>query len=274
MTNYKLIASDLDGTLLKNDMTVSAENEAAIKKFTDMGIIFAATSGRTFYEIPECVRSNPNIRYITYSNGTVIYDKLLKKEILSNKISKEASGKVFDVLRDYDVLVSIHFDGRAYYDKNKTSQSYFTAYQVNNYYRDILLDATLIENIENCGRAASGIEAFVLFFRNDSEIDECKKRLEELDGITVTSSVEHNLELCSEKAGKGAALSALIDAVGVDGADVIAIGDNMNDTSMFSVAGLALCAGNGSNDAKIFADATICSNEEHVADYVLRHYIK
>ena len=73
MTEYKLIASDLDGTLLKNDMTVSPENEAALAEFNKLGIDFVATSGRTFYEIPECVRENPSIRYVTYSNGTAVF---------------------------------------------------------------------------------------------------------------------------------------------------------------------------------------------------------
>ena len=53
MPNYKLIASDLDGTLLRSDMTVSEKDLAAIKELRDKGIIFAVTSGRTLYEIPE-----------------------------------------------------------------------------------------------------------------------------------------------------------------------------------------------------------------------------
>ena len=100
MANYKLIASDLDGTLLKQDMTVSPENAAAIQKITDGGTIFVASSGRTLYEIPKCVRDNPNIRYMTYSNGTAVFDKLKGVDIISNRISKECASKVFDILSD------------------------------------------------------------------------------------------------------------------------------------------------------------------------------
>ena len=96
MPDYKIIASDLDGTLLRGDMTVSEKNLSAMNELCEMGITLALTSGRTLYEIPEEVRENKNIRYITYSNGTAVYDKELGRDIISNRISKESVNAVFD----------------------------------------------------------------------------------------------------------------------------------------------------------------------------------
>ena len=273
MKKYRLIASDLDGTLLKKDMTVSAENAAAIEEFDKRDIIFVPTSGRTLYEIPSDVLNLPTVRYITYSNGTAIYDKVEKRDIFENRISKNTSLEVFDVILDYDIMFSLHVDGYAYFEKSKTDDYNFADYQVNGYYKSILRKSIMVDSIADFGKKANGIEAFVLFFKDDGELEECRKRLLQIDGITVTSSIEHNIELCSALAGKGTALKALIDILGFTKDGVIAIGDNMNDTSMFDVAELSLCTANGSEEAKVLADKVICSNEEHVADYVLKNIL-
>ena len=94
-----------------------------------------------------------------------------------------------------------------------------------------------------------------------------------MEKFQVTSSIGHNLELCSDKAGKGRALAELASILGVSRENIIAVGDNMNDTSMFSVAGLSLCAGSGNEDAKKLASHVICTNNESIADYILTHYI-
>jgi hydroxymethylpyrimidine pyrophosphatase-like HAD family hydrolase len=113
------------------------------------------------------------------------------------------------------------------------------------------------------------VEAVVIFFRDDKEIEPCRRRLEKISGITVTSSIAHNLELCSDKAGKGEALKLLSLHLGLKKYEIIAVGDNMNDTSMFAIAGLSFCAGNGSEEAKALATNTICRADEHTAKYVL-----
>ena len=114
----------------------------------------------------------------------------------------------------------------------------------------------------------------VIFFHDDRELEACRERLRLIPEITVTSSIGHNIELCSKKAGKGKALSELSLLLNIPKENVIAIGDNMNDVSMFSEAGLALCAENGNAEAKRLADGTICSNDEDIANYVLNSYIK
>lgn len=273
MKKYRLIASDLDGTLLKNDMTVSEENMTAIEEFEKRGIIFVPTSGRTLYEIPSAVLELPTVRYITYSNGTAIYDKIQKKDIFETRISKETSHAVFKIIQDYAVMLSVHFNGNSYFERSKTSDEEFNNYQVNDYYKEILRKCVMVDNILDFGMSADSVEAIVLFFKDDGEMEECRKRLLEVKGITVTSSVAHNIELCSEFAGKGAGLKALLEILGFSSDGVIAIGDNMNDTSMFDMAELSLCTSNGSENAKALADKVICSNEEHIADYVLKNIL-
>ena len=66
--NYKLIACDLDGTLFDSEGNFSEENSRAITELLALGVHFVPTSGRTFSDIPECVRNHPSVRYIIYSS--------------------------------------------------------------------------------------------------------------------------------------------------------------------------------------------------------------
>ena len=273
MSKYKLIASDLDGTLLNDGMEYTAANAAAIKEISDRGVIFVATSGRTFYEIPKSIRDDANIRYVTYSNGTAVFDKKRNCDIISHRITKEDANKAFDILKDYDVLYTLHINGYSNMDITNTKDSDFKHYQINDYYKTLLLRSVMVDGIEKTGRETDGLEAVVIFFHSDEEMVKCSERLSGIPGITVTSSIGHNIELCSSSAGKGTALKELSDLLGISTEDVIAVGDNINDTSMFAVCGLSLCTQNGNKNAKLSADEVICSNNEHIAEFILKKYI-
>ena len=265
---YKLLVSDLDGTLLTDDMRISPENAEAIRSLSALGIEFSVSSGRTLHEIPSCVLENPYIRYIAYSNGTAVYDKHLCRDIFANRIKTNVINEVYDVLSDYDTVRSLHVSGRAYVAESSVTDGSCEKYQINDYYKRILRQGVKIESDEALARSSDGVEAVVIFFTNDDEIEPCRKRLEKIDGITVTSSIAHNLELCSSRAGKGEALRMLRDHLGLKRDELIAVGDNMNDTSMFSASGLSFCAGNGSEEAKALATKVICRSDEHTAKCV------
>lgn len=272
MKKYELIVSDLDGTLLGSDMQLSEKNRDAIEKLCEMGIKFVPSSGRTFYEIPSSVRENPNIRYIVYSNGTAIYDKEAGCDIVSNRISKDTVTEALDILSDYDVFLSTHSDGHALVDVKIVDKDY-AHYQINDYYKSLFMKASKTDGINAFTRTSDAVEALVIFFHSDRELVMCQKRLQKIDGITVTSSIGHNIELCSAKAGKGEALAALAKILEIPKEKIIAVGDNMNDVSMFTECGLSLCTKNGNEEAKKLADRVICSNNDGIADYVLNYII-
>ena len=80
---FKLIACDLDGTLLRDDSTVSAENFSAINTLVKSAVEFVVCTGRTFYEIPKELLECDDIRYIIYSDGSAAYDKKEQKQLFA-----------------------------------------------------------------------------------------------------------------------------------------------------------------------------------------------
>ena len=272
MTEYKLVVSDLDGTLLDENMKTGEKNDAAIKALADRGILFVPSSGRTFYEIPQNLLDNPDVRYVIYSNGTIVYDLKEKSVIISNEISKQSAEKILEICRKYEVFICPHCKGYAY-SQNLFGKATMEYYGINEYYKEIFRTMKSYDDIAEF-KNAGGFESLVLFFHDDEELAKCESELSEIKELLVTSSVAHNLEIVSAFAGKGAALREFSKLLGIKKEEIIAIGDSTNDISMFEAAGLSLCAKGGNEAAKSHADMVICSNKDGVVDYVLKNIVK
>ena len=112
-----------------------------------------------------------------------------------------------------------------------------------------------------------------LFFELDEGLRSCKQIFDDCGRLCAASPSTNYLEVYSSDAGKGKALAAFADKLGVDIADVIAVGDSDNDSTMIEQAGVGLAVANACDALKELADQTICNNSEHIAQYVLENYI-
>lgn len=273
MPRYKLIASDLDGTLLNDELKMSEENRRAIRGLTERGVYFVPATGRTFTEIEPSVLSLPEVRYILCSNGTILHDKLTGKRI-TTCFTKEESNKIIDLFCQYKTAILLHYDGGSYADADKFTAEYMAECQLSPVFSQFILDmSTPIECFNDWQRTLAGIEAWTVFFDTDDALFECRTRLEALGYCTVVSSAPHNIEVFHKNAGKGNSLLKLAEHLGIKREEVIAVGDTTNDSSMISAAGLGLAMENAVPELKAISDGVICNNEEHAIKYILEHYI-
>lgn len=272
-SNYRIIASDLDGTLLKDDMTVSIENEQAIEELTKHGIYFVPSSGRTLNEFPKQVVDNPNIRYIIHSTGAVVYDKQTGKRI-TLCMPHELSMFVFDTMREYDALLTVRYEGKCYVDSRNVTENALEYYRVNEYFSKLIHETNVpVTNFDKLCHSMDKIEMISGFFYNDEDYENCKKRLEETGELIVACSGSQNMEVIYKKAGKGNALCRLVEELEIDIEDTIGVGDSTNDSALLEAAGLGLAVGNAYEELKRIADEVICTNEEHIMAYILKNYI-
>ena len=272
---YKIVASDLDGTLLNKEQTVSEENFCAISEMNRLGVEFVPTTGRGMNEIELSLINSPDIRYIITSNGAMVYDKKAGKPIITRYISKDAVRLIFEAISPYNVFFVAHEGGKTYFDKSKYNSDFLNICGVGEYYGYIIGKyAEAVEDFKSFLLSSNEVELICLFFELDEGTRACNQVLENCGMLSAASPRANYLEIYSSNAGKGDTLVALTDKLGVDIADVIAVDDSDNDFTMIKKAGLGLAVANACDELKEIADQTICNNSEHIAKYVLENFIK
>lgn len=276
MSEYKIIACDLDGTLLDSHGHISEENFDAIRELASMGVEFVPSTGRTVSEIPDELIKNPHIRYYIYANGAGVYDKKTGEHILLC-MPKSVSHEVLDIVCSYDTHIAFRQGGECYADIHQQSDDALCRYNVCPLHAGcIKKHSNLIENLTDFCRGLDNIEVFAVFFTNKNDLAQCKSRLLENDNVRFMDTYSNGMgiEICSKNAGKGNALKALADELNIDISQTIATGDSDNDRTMILTAGLPLAPSNSCQHIKDSADEVICSNDEHVVKYILNNYIK
>ncbi|MBR6793586.1 MAG: Cof-type HAD-IIB family hydrolase [Clostridia bacterium] len=271
--DYKIIASDLDGTLLQYDGSVSSENWKAIEQLREKGVQFVPASGRSFREMPAELRESPLIRYYITSDGTTVYDKetdTTHELPLPQGLAKEVLDKVYQ----YPMCLMIHADINSYVDAATHNEADYIRYNLDQRWRDFTFATN--RTVENFKEFAYGLErpqSIIPFFERMEDLLECKQYFEANPELIVAQSDPYNLEIFHRKAGKGNALMLLADLLGVDRKATIAVGDSTNDLTMVQAAGLGLAMENAVSGLKDAADEVICHYNDHVARYILEKII-
>ena len=272
MYKYKLIATDLDGTLLNCKGRISDENRKALAALEKKGVHLSVATGRTYSEIPPEVRACEAFQYLIYSNGSVVLDRK-SGEKMTACIDNTTIGKVMDIFADYKLHITARFRGECYFDAK------FPLKENEEYYR---IDPNHVlcvgeyghgrEDFDRLVRAQDEAEVFSVYFHDDGEREECGKRLAALGNLYITSICDTNFEIFNIHAGKDRALARLCEHLGFTTDAAITLGDSSNDLSMTKAAGLGLATANAQPALMAAADGVICSNEEHVMPYILKKY--
>jgi Cof subfamily protein (haloacid dehalogenase superfamily) len=254
MKKIKLVASDLDGTLLTSSKEVTPRLMFALEKLTEKGIYFVPATGRVYNSLPESVKSMPFLKYVITSNGAVIYDVEEKRNVIENCLTKEDVYKTLDIVKDIDLMIEIFTDGKAYTDKKfyycldkygikGWSAEYVlcTRTPVNDIFKKIDENIEKLENIN------------LIFFDNDTRLN-IMNRLKEADFASVTTSSHNNVEVTSRKATKANAIKELCTLLNIESENVVALGDSDNDLDMIMFAGTGIAMENGDDHIKKAAD--------------------
>lgn len=272
----KLIASDLDGTLLNDEGIVSVENVEAIKKAMDLGIKFVVATGRS-YEAARIPLEAVNITCPIISlNGAVSYEA---DQTIMNKIEmdKEVSKKILKVCQKHDMYIEF-FTSNGIYSESREgfvqvlmdimrsanptvseaemrerAERRFQAEPVT--FIDKYEEIFAIENIE--------IYKLLSFSANQDQLTAVHQELEHEAGMAITSSGDINLEFNHPDGQKGFALKSYADQLGIDMKDVMTLGDNWNDASMLEMAGRGVAMANAADGIKALCQYTTKSNSEH-----------
>ena len=269
---YRIINSDLDGTMLDNASHLSEANLDAIKKLTNRGVLVVPSSGRTYCDMPNEIKENPYFRYLIHSNGAVIIDNKTGERYLQC-VPSDISRQMFEIINKFDCHITIRHNGACLVDKKKQSPEAYEYYNVQKGHGELVnLYADFSDNFADECLSLKNIEQLSVFFHSNEERMQCKSELLQFGELLVAEAYDYNLEICYVKAGKGNALKKLAEITGVALENTIAVGDSDNDVTALTTAGLGLAVKNACSALLDVADQIICTNEENAIEYILKKY--
>lgn len=275
MLNYQIIATDLDGTCLNSQMRLSRENKTAIRKMAENGVFFVPCTGRSLSEIATEILALQEARYCITSNGAAVFDRRSGKCIIQRGIGGEDKKFLLETLRKNGSAFTIHFDGISYVDMKCKDHDYCRAHRMSELFIQHLEEKDeYVADFDAFCDSMGTVESCCCFFKSEKDLAACREALRATGRFAVTASMPHNLEINSIEAGKGTALLALAELLGIDPQKTIGIGDGTNDIDNIQKAGLGLAVKNAHPALLQEADQIICSNDEHAMEYILENIIK
>lgn len=284
----QIIASDMDGTLLNNEMVISKRNAEAIKLAQANGIHFLIASGRGYEEIkPLLDEAGIKCPMITINGAQVLDEE--GKILSSSPLSKNSAGKILNRLKraglyaEFVTSKGIYSDNKAKRIENfaelLTRVNPETPYKLAVMMASNRFELMNINYIEDYYKLIDNpnidIYKIVAFSSEGTKVlDPIRKEISKDSSLAVTASSESNIEINSVNAQKGIALQAYADLLNIPIDNTMAIGDNNNDVSMLKIAGISYAMQNGSNEVKLLAKRIAPKNNEDGVGVAIETIVK
>lgn len=277
---YKLIAIDLDGTLLNSYGQVSERNREALKKAQEKGIQIVLASGRSTNSVKNMANELGNNNYIICGNGSLVYD-LRNEDIIYDKfIEKKKALQIIKICEQNSIYYNVYTENMViaktlsnnvlfYHQENanKPDSRKTKINLVENIYE-------YIENLEN-----ENILKFTISDNSNIIFNSIIKKLRDIKNIDVldvahmsrkiiksgTEEVEiayYYTEITNENVDKWNATKWLAEKLNISNEEIIGIGDNVNDKLLIENAGLGVAMGNSAPYIKEIADRVVATNNE------------
>ena len=263
MKKYKLVAIDMDGTLLTNGKQITIEAKSDLINAYNKGIIICICTGRGFPAIKKFVDElDINIPLILY-NGSRVRMSKDSSLLLNRTIESNVAMEVYKIINDNDGTCCFWKNDQCYFNKEN---------EYTEYYRKLTtINLNIINTIDN--DLFSDINKFIWFGSVEMLEKVQTKLLVEVLGINYFKSHTNLLEIVPLGVSKGNILKCLSESLGIHQEEVIAIGDDDNDISMIKFAGLGVAMGNAKDSVKKVADYITLTNEENGVGKVINKFI-
>lgn len=290
---YKLIAIDLDGTLLNSYGKISNKNKRLIKKAKKNGIEVIIASGRHITSVKSFASEINSENYSVCGNGSILYD-MKNDEILYNKfIEKEKILEMIEICEENNIYYNIYTETEIL---TRTIQYSALFYKQENEKKDSKYKTNIkvIENIYDFVKNdVKNNYIKVTIYDDNLNIFKCIiKKLREINNIDVLDvghmsrkmikvndkDVElkyYYTEITKNDVNKWNAIKVLIEKLNILPQEVVTIGDNVNDKEMLENAGLGIVMGNSADYIKGFGNVVVKNNNSHgVAEGIKKYVLK
>jgi hypothetical protein len=269
MENIKLVAIDLDDTLLRSDLTISEHTVAVLRQVRDMGVAVTISTGRMFSSArPFAERLEFDVPLITY--GGALVKNAASGEVLYNRpLEPEVARRVIRFARERKVQVNFYLlngeDDELYAELTTSWGENYGRFSRVPFHRVPDLEALL----------EGGNPLKLMLIDDEPVADRCLLELRELLGeqVHLAKSKPRFLEVDHPEATKGRALQELAAWLQVERSQVLAIGDSYNDIEMLEFAGLGIAVANAPPEVRRRAGHVTASNDEDGVAQALEQFV-
>ncbi|ADL11847.1 Cof-type HAD-IIB family hydrolase [Acetohalobium arabaticum] len=263
---YKLLAIDIDDTLLSDELVISSRVKNKIKQAVAADTLVTIATGRMYSSaLPYAKQLELDLPLITY-NGALIKETISDKVIDHQPVSVELAQKIGFLADREDWHLNIYLDDKLYVTK--------LGPEIKRYEEIAGIESILVEE-EITDFLVQPPTKLLIIGPNPEQTDEILTKVSdefETD-LNITQSKSTFVEIMQQNVSKGVALKRLAEKFEIKKNEVIAIGDSLNDLEMIEYAGLGVAVANGADELKRRADYVTETNEEDGVAGVIDKFI-
>ncbi|OGI01123.1 MAG: hypothetical protein A2Y25_10015 [Candidatus Melainabacteria bacterium GWF2_37_15] len=243
----KLIALDIDGTIMNKNYRISNRIKHAVEKAIKKGVYVLVATGRMYSAtVPIGLELGLKTPLVVYQ-GSMVREFYKSDDILlHHMINSELSYQLVEDLRKENIQINVYCDDKLYTESDSPMlQEYVTRRKIP------------FQELESFGDIKNFLPTKIMAMDPDiTKVDAIKQKLQEKysDKLNITKSTDYFLEFVDIKCSKAGAILFLAERWGIQQHEIMAVGDQDNDRGMIEIAGFGIAMGNSHNDLKQAAD--------------------
>ena len=264
----KVLITDLDRTLLKDDETLSVRNRRAMERFRKKGNVIVVATGRNIFSVHKVLANDFPMDFLIFSSGVGIIDWKNKKIIHENHLNKTEVDSVLKILLKHKIDFMMHEivpDNHKFFYLKFNKENYDFDRRLN-LYKKFCKSLILSSKIEKASQ-------FILILPENSlhEFNKLRKEINFLKIIRATSPLDHKsiwMEIFPKGVSKGHAASWLCNFLGIDRENTIGIGNDYNDIDLLNWTRFSFVVENAPKELRIRYKNTKSNNQNGFAEII------
>lgn len=272
MNDIRLIALDMDGTLLDADhATIPARNKEVLRRAHEKGVRIAIASGRSWTLFKEYAEELGVVDFGITANGGFCLDTATNETLVKFPMDTQQCLAIIDVLRKWGLFYELYVDGQNYMqaDELDGAEQYSLSEEFLTMFR------RQVQVVPDMKAFVSTVEPekFDIFYVPPQHKEAILAEILATGPVTFSGGMDTNLELTAIGVDKGRALAEMAAKLGMTAENVMAFGDANNDLEMLSWAWWSFAMANGTLEAKAAARFETGPNYESGVGQAVEKYV-
>lgn len=260
MRKWKLIALDMDGTLLRTDKSLHPDTIRDIREAVEQGAEFVYCSGRSIPELLLFADQLPMIRYAVCLSGALVYDFKEKKILFRKAIPGNLVNKILEAAEGYDPMLHFLMDTETVVRADQVT--HMIDFCRPEFQETFLLTTRPVTDMKAEALKYDSIAKFNIYCHCAGERYAIYEKLKDLP-LTVVEIEEASLEINALGVSKAAGMQALAGHLGIRMDEIMAVGDSENDRAVLQAVGFSVAMQNAEETIKSLCDAVTIHDNDH-----------